>query len=123
MKAKEVLEKLNITRPTLTKYVKTGLIKVDSEINGQYNYNEESVYSLLGKASLDKTMETEINKGDYVKPKIVNTDIEDLIRILENESIILTQLGQLRLLQPSSIEKLKENKKLLTELKERRKNE
>jgi len=47
MKAKEVLEKLNITRPTLTKYVKQGLVKVDSVINGQYNYNEESVNKLL----------------------------------------------------------------------------
>ena len=33
MRAKEVLEKLHITRPTLTKYVKQGLIKVDNVIN------------------------------------------------------------------------------------------
>ena len=47
MKAKEVLELLNITRPTLCKYVKQGLIKIDSVINNQYRYNAESVYSLL----------------------------------------------------------------------------
>lgn len=47
MKAKEVLEVLRITRPTLCKYVKQGLIKVDSCINGQYRYNKESVYALL----------------------------------------------------------------------------
>ena len=52
MKAKEVLEKLNITRPTLTKYVKEGLIKVDSCINGQYNYNEESVNKLLNTTTI-----------------------------------------------------------------------
>ena len=51
MKAKDVLEKLNITRPTLTKYVKQGLIKVDSVVNGQYNYNEESVLHLLGETN------------------------------------------------------------------------
>ena len=47
MKAKEVLKLLDITRPTLCKYVKQGLIKVDSCINGQYRYNKESVYALL----------------------------------------------------------------------------
>ena len=47
MKAKEVLELLNITRPTLCKYVKQGLIKVDAVINGQYRYNADSVYKLL----------------------------------------------------------------------------
>ena len=47
MKAKEVLTVLNITRPTLCKYVKQGLIKVDAVINGQYRYNKESVEALL----------------------------------------------------------------------------
>ena len=48
MKAKDVLKILNITRPTLTKYVKENKIKIDSVINGQYVYNDESVYSLIG---------------------------------------------------------------------------
>lgn len=43
MRAKEVLQLLNITRPTLCKYVKQGLILIDSEINGQYRYNRERV--------------------------------------------------------------------------------
>jgi predicted site-specific integrase-resolvase len=47
MKAKEVLKILNISRPTLCKYVKQGLIKVDANINGQYRYNAESVYKLI----------------------------------------------------------------------------
>lgn len=47
MRAKEVMKVLQITRPTLSKYVKQGLIKVDSVINGQYRYNDESVYKLL----------------------------------------------------------------------------
>jgi predicted site-specific integrase-resolvase len=49
VRAKEVLQILGITRPTLSKYVKQGLIKVDAVINGQYRYNEESVYSLINK--------------------------------------------------------------------------
>lgn len=50
MKAKEVMQLLNITRPTLCKYVKQGLIKIDSCINGQYRYNAESVNNLLKNA-------------------------------------------------------------------------
>ncbi len=49
MKCKEVLEVLKVTRPTLCKYVKQGLVKVDAQINGQYVYNEDSVYLLVGK--------------------------------------------------------------------------
>ena len=49
MRAKEVMKILQITRPTLSKYVKQGLIKVDAIINGQYRYNEDSVYALINK--------------------------------------------------------------------------
>jgi len=49
MKAKDVLRILNITRPTLSKYVKQGIIKVKTNINGMYNYDEESVFSLINK--------------------------------------------------------------------------
>ncbi len=43
MKSSDVLRVLDITRPTLTKYVKTGIIKVTTKPNGQYDYDEESV--------------------------------------------------------------------------------
>ena len=49
MKAKEVLKLLQITRTTLYNYTKTGIIKVKNEINGRYDYDEDSVYSLLNK--------------------------------------------------------------------------
>ena len=55
MKAKDVLKILNITRPTLTKYIKENKIKVDSVINGHYVYNDESVYSLIGLKKKRKT--------------------------------------------------------------------
>lgn len=47
LKAKEVMELLKISRQTLSNYVKQGLIKVDSTINGKYRYNKESVLSLM----------------------------------------------------------------------------
>lgn len=48
MKAKEVLKILKITRPTLTKYVKSGKIKVVELPNGTYEYNEDDVLKLGG---------------------------------------------------------------------------
>ena len=55
MKANEVLKLLRITRPTLTKYVKEGLIKVEKLPNGRYKYDSESVYSFLNKGMKRKT--------------------------------------------------------------------
>lgn len=49
MKAKDVMEILKISRATLYRYTKAGQIKIDCEINGQYRYNAESVFALLGK--------------------------------------------------------------------------
>ena len=49
MKSSEVLELLDITRPTLTSYVKSGKIKVIKKGNGYYDYEEESVYKFLNK--------------------------------------------------------------------------
>lgn len=47
LKAGQVLDILGITRVTLCNYVKQGLIKIDSEVNGRYRYNRDSVYALL----------------------------------------------------------------------------
>lgn len=55
MKAKEVLQILRVSRPTLTKYVREGLIKVTSKGNGQYDYDADSVYQLLNKDVERKT--------------------------------------------------------------------
>lgn len=55
MKSKEVLELLQITRPTLTKYVKEGLIKTTTLPNGRYDYDLESVYKLFNKGVERKT--------------------------------------------------------------------
>ena len=47
MKSHEVLSLLKISRPTLTKYVKTGIIKVITVPNGQYDYDKQSVMALF----------------------------------------------------------------------------
>ncbi len=38
MKAKEIMEKYNITRRTLSNWVKRGIIKVDKTPSGRYIY-------------------------------------------------------------------------------------
>jgi predicted site-specific integrase-resolvase len=47
MKAKEVLGLLKIARQTLVRYVREGKIKVKTKPNGQYEYDETSVYAFL----------------------------------------------------------------------------
>jgi predicted site-specific integrase-resolvase len=56
MKTKDVLRILNITRPTLTKYVKSGTIGVTELPNGRYDYNEQDVYKFLNKDCSRKTV-------------------------------------------------------------------
>jgi predicted site-specific integrase-resolvase len=48
MKSKEVLKILNVTRQTLTQYVKSGKIRVVEGTNGFYTYNDDDVYKLIG---------------------------------------------------------------------------
>ena len=55
MFAKDVLRILQVSRPTLTKYVKTGIIRVHVMPNGHYDYNEEDVYKFLNKDMKRKT--------------------------------------------------------------------
>ena len=56
MKAKEVLKLLNVTRATLTNYVKNGKLKVRELHNGYYEYDEEDVYKLSGIKEKRKTV-------------------------------------------------------------------
>lgn len=46
MKSKEVLKILKVTRPTLTKYVKTGIIRTTRLPNGFYDYDEDDVFKV-----------------------------------------------------------------------------
>lgn len=49
MKSKEVLKLLKITRQTLCRYVKNNTIRVELQVNGDYNYNADDVYKLVYK--------------------------------------------------------------------------
>jgi len=56
MKAKQILDLLGISRSTLSKYVKQGKIKVRVLPSGRYEYDDDSVYSLMGKGSCRKNV-------------------------------------------------------------------
>lgn len=55
MLSKEVLQLLGISRPTLTKYVKTGVIRATRLSNKRYDYNSEDVFRLFNKGVERKT--------------------------------------------------------------------
>ena len=48
MKANKVLNILQVTRPTLVSYVKSGKIKATRLTNGYWDYDDDSVYELVG---------------------------------------------------------------------------
>lgn len=73
-----MLQLLKITRPTLTKYVKLGLVNTITLPNGQYDYDKESIYKLLNKGEERKT---------YVYVRVSNSkqkhELESQIAVLK----------------------------------------
>ena len=69
---------LQITRPTLTKYVKEGLIEVTTLPNGRYDYSKESVYKIFNQGVKRKT---------YIYARVSTTkqkkDLENQIDMLK----------------------------------------
>jgi predicted site-specific integrase-resolvase len=94
MKSKEVLKLLKITRPTLTKYVKNGIISVVEKPNGQYDYIDNSVYSLLTKnnkrstaiycrVSTNKQKNDLTNQVNFVEKYLENNGIRFNLKYVE----------------------------------------
>lgn len=79
MKAKEVLHVLQISRPTLARYVKDGKLKVTLKGNGQYDYDVDSVYRMLNK---------DIERKTYIYARVSTSkqkkDLENQLRLLTN---------------------------------------
>lgn len=79
MKAAEVLRILQITRPTLTKYVKEKKIKVTVKGNGRYDYDADSVYKMLNK---------DIERKTYLYARVSTAkqkkDLEKQVQLLKN---------------------------------------
>ena len=79
MTAKDVLRILQITRPTLTKYVKEGKLKVTTKGNGTYDYEADSVYKMLNK---------DIERKTYLYARVSTSeqkkDLENQVQLLKN---------------------------------------
>lgn len=79
MKSSDVLRTLQITRQTLTKYVKTGKIKVTVMGNGRYDYDDDSVYKMLNR---------DIERRTYIYARVSTNkqkaDLENQIQLLKN---------------------------------------
>lgn len=79
MKAKEVLQVLQISRPTLARYVRDGKLKVTLKGNGQYDYDVDSVYRMLNK---------DIERKTYIYARVSTSkqkkDLENQVRLLTN---------------------------------------
>ena len=84
MKAKEVLKILKITRPTLTKYVKDGKIKVKELPSGMYDYDEDSVFSIAGLCG-ERTCAIYARVSTQKQKKDLSNQIE-IIRKYANEN-------------------------------------
>lgn len=83
MKASEVLKILRISRPTLSKYVKEGIIKVTVLKNGRYDYLSDSVYAFLNKEVQRKTViyaRVSTNKQ--------KNDLQNQVELLKNYAIM-----------------------------------
>lgn len=78
MKAKEVLQILRVSRPTLTKYVREGLVKVTLKGNGQYDYDADSVYQMLNK---------DVERKTYVYARVSTSkqkhDLDNQVQLLK----------------------------------------
>ncbi len=79
MKAAEVLRILQITRPTLSKYVKEGRLKVTKKGNGYYDYDDDSVFKMLNK---------DIERKTFIYARVSTNkqkrDLENQIQLLKN---------------------------------------
>jgi putative resolvase len=108
MKAYEVLNLLRVSRPTLTNYVKQGIINVVKLPNGRYDYDEKTVYGFINKdiprknilyarVSRRKQKKDLINQIQSLKSYcfqngiIINGIYEDIASgmILERENLLL----------------------------------
>lgn len=73
-----MLEILRVTRPTLTKYVREGLVKVTVKGNGQYDYDADSVYQVLNK---------DVERKTYVYARVSTSnqkpDLENQVQLLK----------------------------------------
>ena len=88
MKCSDVLKTLKVTRQTLCRYVKEGVIKVTKLASGRYDYDKESVFKFLNKENERKNVI--YGRVSTAKQKVdLDNRINDLKKFCLNSSIII----------------------------------
>lgn len=88
MKCSDVLKTLKVTRQTLCRYVKEGVIKVTKLASGRYDYDKESVFKFLNKENERKNVI--YGRVSTIKQKVdLDNQINDLKKFCLNSSIII----------------------------------
>ena len=95
MKTNKVLKILQITRPTLTKYVKVGKIRVITKPNGFYDYNEDDVYSLAGYSTRRLTVAYSRVSTNKQKKYLENQEKSIVLGKRKNRGLFQSSVGKL----------------------------
>ena len=90
MKSKEVLKLLQISRVTLSSYVRSGLIRVTRLPNGYYNYHDDSVFAFLGIDNRINIIYARVST--YKQKKDLEKQIELLFYHCFNNDIIIEDI-------------------------------
>lgn len=90
MKSKEVLKLLKVTRPTLCRYVKSGIIRVETQVNGDYNYNADDVYKLVYKDKPRKSV-LYARVSSINQKKDLENQLDTLRQFCSHNGIIIDQ--------------------------------
>ena len=92
MKASEVLKLLEISRPTLTAYVKSGKISVSIKGNGYYDYNEESVFKFLNKDTRINIIYTRVST--YKQKNDLGSQVLNIVNYCNTNNIKYNKIYQ-----------------------------
>lgn len=86
MKSKDVLRLLQVSRVTLMNYVKSGKLKGTKLSNGQYDYNESTVFQLLKKDNRVNVIYARVSTSKQKED--LQRQIDLLISYCKNNNII-----------------------------------
>lgn len=77
---------LKVTRQTLTKYVKNGEIRVETQPNGMYIYNDDDVYRKAG-ISAERTNAVYARVSTAKQKKDLDNQVQSIIQYCNNNGI------------------------------------
>lgn len=92
MKAKEVINILNISRPTLCNYVKNGKITATLQSNGHYEYDSNSVYKLAAHNERISVIYSRVST--YKQKSQLNTQIKKITNYTTDNNVSIKKIYQ-----------------------------